>query len=333
MKKIVLLLYFAIAFTSCRQEIPYLKIDGYAQGTTYHITYKGNEDYSFVIDSLLHRFDLSLSTYIDNSIISRINRNDTTVVLDSLFIDFFKTSKQVYKQSEGAFDITVAPLVNAYGFGFSKKTDIDSALIDSIIQFVGMDKVQLVNCKLIKTDPRLMLDGNAIAQGQSVDYIARFLESKNIQNYLVEIGGEIRAKGLNPKQELWRVGLDKPIEHSDESSRKLQAVIKLKNKSLATSGNYRKFYEEAGVKYSHTINPKTGYPAKQSILSATIVATDCIIADAYATTCMVIGLDKSIKLLKRLKGLDAYLIYPDPDQPDKYKIYMTAGMKKMIDDF
>jgi len=324
------ILLVGIFLFACNNNHSYYKLGGYAQGTTYHITYQGNEEYSGEIDSLLKAFDLSLSTYIENSIISRINTNDTSVVPDSLFIEFFSKSKEVYEQSEGAFDITVAPLVNAYGFGFSKKSNIDSVLIDSLMQFVGMDKVKLEHSRLIKSDPRIMLDGNAIAQGQSVDYVSEFLENKGVENYLVEIGGEIRAKGLNPNGKLWRVGIDKPIEHSDESNRQLQAVIELKNKSLATSGNYRKFYEESGVKYSHTINPKTGYPAKQSILSATIIADDCITADAYATTCMVIGLEKSKELLKRLGNLDAYLIYPDPEHPDKYKIFMTEGMKKMI---
>ncbi|MCF6241886.1 MAG: FAD:protein FMN transferase [Bacteroidales bacterium] len=332
MKKFVLLLIvILIIISSCSKKQTYYKLAGYAQGTTYHITYQGSQEYSTEIDSLLHNFDLSLSTYIDNSIISRINKNDTTVILDSLFIEFFNKSKEVYEQSGGAFDITVAPLVNAYGFGFSKKSTIDSALINRLMQFVGMDKVQLKDGKLIKSDKRVMLDGNAIAQGQSVDYVSCFLESKGIENYLVEIGGEIRAKGLNPEGKFWRVGIDKPIEHSDENNRELQAIIDLKDMALATSGNYRKFYEEGGVKYSHTINPKTGYPAKQSILSATIIADDCITADAYATTCMVIGLEKSKDLLKRLGNIEAYLIYPDPENPDKYKIYMTEGMKKMIE--
>ena len=172
-----------------------------------------------------------------------------------------------------------------------------------------------------------MLDGNAIAQGQSVDYVSGFLEKNGVKNYLVEIGGEIRAKGVNQNNEFWNVGIDKPIEHSE-----LQAIVKLKNKAIATSGNYRKFYVENGVKYSHTINPKTGYPAKQSVLSASIVANDCISADAYATTCMAIGLDKSIKLLKKMKNIDAYLIYPDSEHKGKYKVYMTEGMKKMIEE-
>jgi len=330
-KMLIFSVLFIFSFISCNHKQDYYKISGYAQGTTYHITYQGEEEFSMQVDSLLRAFDLSLSTYVENSIISRINKNDSTVVLDSLFIMFFNKSKEVYEQSGGAFDITVAPLVNAYGFGFSKKSDVDSMLIDSLMQFVGMNKIHLERNRLIKTDFRVMLDGNAIAQGQSVDYVSEFLENKGIKNYLVEIGGEIRARGVNPEGKLWRVGIDKPIEHSDESNRELQAVVQLKNRSLATSGNYRKFYEENGVKYSHTIDPKTGYPAKQSILSATIVADDCITADAYATTCMVLGLEKSKELLNKLKYLDAYLIYPDPEHPDKYKIYMTEGMEKMIE--
>ncbi len=329
---LIFVLLFTVVFSSCQKKANYYKINGYAQGTTYHITYQGDKEFSSEIDSLLRNFDQSLSTYVENSIISKINKNDSTVKLDELFIQFFNKSYEVFQETDGAFDITVAPLVNAYGFGFSKRSDIDSALIDSLMDFVGMDKVRLENNKLIKEDTRLMLDGNAIAQGQSVDYVAEFLEKRGVKNYLVEIGGEIRAKGLNPESKLWRVGIDKPIEGSDEANRELQAIIRLKNKSLATSGNYRKFYEESGIKYSHTIDPKTGYPAKQSILSATIIADDCITADAYATACMVLGLEKSKQLLKKLNKLDAYLIYADTEHPHKYKIYKTEGMKKMLEE-
>ena len=317
-------------FNSCQPE-NYYKIRGFTQGTTFSIIYQGSKDYEKEIIDLLHQFDMSLSTYQDSSIISLINKNNNEVVADELFNKFFEKSKEVYNKSNGYFDITVAPLVNAYGFGFAKKENVDSASIDSIMAFVGMDKVNFEDGKIIKSDPRIMLDGNAIAQGQSVDYIAQHLESQGITNYLVEIGGEISAKGLNDKAEIWRVGIDKPIENSDEQNRTLQAIIRLKNKSLATSGNYRKFYEKDGVKYGHSINPKTGYPAMHSILSATIVANDCITADAYATTCMVIGLEESLELLKSLKGLDAYLIYTDPDN-GSYRVYMTDGIKGMIEE-
>jgi len=324
-----ILLFAIITLNSCNPK-KYYKIRGFAQGTTYSIIYQGNKDFESEINELLHQFDNSLSTYKDSSIITRINKNEENVETDVLFKEFMEKSREVYQKSNGYFDITIAPMVNAYGFGFSKKAEVDSALIDSIMVFVGMDKVDFINGKIVKSDPRIMLDGNAIAQGQSVDFIARFLENQGITNYLVEIGGEVNAKGINDRAETWRVGIDKPVENSDEYSRSLQAIVHLKNKSLATSGNYRKFYEKDGVKYGHSINPKTGYPAMHSILSATIVANDCITADAYATTCMVIGLEKSKTLFSTMKELDAYLVYSNSDD-GSYKVFMTEGMKGMLE--
>ncbi len=326
---LIILILTIITLNSCNTK-QYYKIQGFTQGTTYSIIYQGNKNYESEIEDLLHQFDMSLSTYEDNSIISRLNRNEKNVGHDELFEQFFEKSKEVYKESNGYFDITVAPLVNAYGFGFSNKADVDSALIDSIMPFIGMDKVGLLDGKLSKSDPRLMLDGNAIAQGQSVDFIANFILDQGITNYLVEIGGEVRAQGVNDRSQIWRVGLDKPIDNSDIQNRTLQAIIHLKNKALATSGNYRKFYEKDGIKYGHSINPITGYPAMHSLLSATIVADDCMTADAYATTCMVIGLEKSKELLSKMKELDAYLIYTDSDN-GSYQVFMTEGIKEMIE--
>jgi len=328
----ILTVFFILLLTtvSCNPK-KYYKVAGYTQGTTYHITYQGTEDYESAINELLHQFDMSLSTYVDSSIISRINKNEKDVKIDKLFEQFFKKSREVYEASDGFFDITVAPLVNAYGFGFTNEENVDSLLIDSIMGFIGMDKVSLKNGKVIKTDPRVMLDGNAIAQGQSVDYIADFLKEEGVTNYLVEIGGEIAAKGINNRGESWRVGIDKPIVDTDEMSRELQAIISLKNRALATSGNYRKFYVKDGVKYGHTINPKTGKPAMQTILSATILADDCITADAYATACMVVGLEGAKKLLAKLPELDAYLIYTNTED-GSYQIFMTDGIKDMLEE-
>ena len=331
MKNIIIISVFAIIILSSCNPKKYYKVAGFTQGTTYHITYQGTEDYETRINELLHQFDMSLSTYVDSSIISRINRNEENVKTDKLFQQFFEKSREVYDASDGYFDVTIAPLVNAYGFGFTNKENVDSVLIDSLMTFVGMDKVQLKNNRIIKSDSRIMLDGNAIAQGQSVDYIAGFLEEQGVTNYLVEIGGEIGAKGVNYRNESWRVGIDKPIVDSDEMNRQLQAIINLKNRALATSGNYRKFYVKDGVKYGHSINPKTGKPAMQSILSATILADDCITADAYATTCMVIGLEKSKTLLAKMPKLDAYLIYSNPED-GSYKVFMTDGIKEMIEE-
>jgi len=323
---IIIILLFTIS--SCNEK--YKKTEGFAQGTTYHITYQSKKDFSKEIDSLLKHFNTSLSTYEENSIISRINKNDTTVRIDSLFETFFNTSYNVYIKTYGYFDITVAPIVNAWGFGFTEKTEIDSMVIDSLLKYVGMDKLFIAGFSVFKNNKNIMLDGNAIAQGQSVDYIANFLEKNKISNYLVEIGGEVRVKGKNQNDKLWTIGIDKPVYNSDETNRELQAILQLQNKSLATSGNYRKFYEKNGIKYSHTINPKTGYPVQHKLLSATVITDDCINADAYATACMVMGLLKAKDLIKELKNTEAYFIYTDDN--NEYKVFMTEGIKKMLID-
>jgi FAD:protein FMN transferase len=313
-----------------KPEVEYKKIEGFIQGTTYHITYeyKKNKDLQPEIEKLLHDFDMSLSTYIPNSIISRINNNDPTVKVDDFFTEVFNKSVEVNRKTEGAFDITVAPIVNAWGFGFKPGVDVDSNLIDSLMQFVGMEKVSLRNGKVFKTNPSVMLDVNALAQGYSVDVVCRYLDRKRVKNYLVEIGGELKSKGLNAKGEDWRIGVDRPIEGNMIAGASLQAILAVKGKALATSGNYRKFHEKNGIKYSHTMDPKTGYPVLSTLLSATVLADDCITADAYATAFMVFGKDKTIDFLSNNKFLEAYLIYSDEN--GKFKVYSTEGMKNHI---
>jgi thiamine biosynthesis lipoprotein len=290
--------------------------------------YKSVDNYNDTIIGLLRNFDNSLSLYQDNSLICKINRNDSSVLLNDLFIEFYNKSREVFDQSEGYFDITVGPLVETWGFGAKETIRSDSASIDSIKKFVGMNKIWLEGNKIIKSDSRIKLDGNAIAQGQSVDYIANFFESKGLENYLVEIGGEIRVKGLNEKGQKWKIGIDKPIEDSSIGTRELQTVIELENKAMATSGNYRKFHLINGIKYSHSINPKTGYPSKDILLSATIVADECSIADGFATACMVMGFEKAKKLVLSVNGIDAYFIYSGKD--GNLEEYSTPGFEKYI---
>jgi thiamine biosynthesis lipoprotein len=321
---VVILILFS---SSCKKD-QYFYIEGFAQGTTFHITYEGQRNYSAEIDQILKDFDMSLSSYVDSSIISRINNNDPRVVPDSMFIAVFKKSKEVYETTNGMFDITVGPLVKTWGFLKDTTIRHDSAHIKELLQYVGMNKVKLENNKIIKSNPSVILDVNAIAQGYSVDIVAQFLEKQKSANYLVEIGGEIRAKGINAKGKTWRVGIDKPEDSNQLAGENLQAIVEISNKSLATSGNYRKFFIENGVKYAHTINPKTGYPAKNNLLSATIIASDCMTADAYATACMVGGIEKSKDLLKNIKGLEGYLVYSD--SIGNYKIFVTEGLKSMI---
>lgn len=331
MKFIGLTLVSFLLLNACEaQKSEYVKISGFAQGTNYHITYENskNEDYSLAIDSILKAFDKSCSMYDSTSIISRINNNDPTVEADDWLINVFKKSAEVSALSEGALDITVGPVVRAWGFGNAPIAKHDKAYIDSLLQFVGMDKVRLEGRKVIKKYPGVSIDVNAVAQGYSVDIISQFFEEKGIKNYLVEIGGEVHCKGINAKNNVWRVGIDKPTDGNMNPGGELQAIIELKNKSLTTAGNYRKFFVENGVKYGHTIDPKTGFPAKNTLLSATVVCDDAMTADAWDTAFMVLGLEKSKMLLKKLPGIEVYFIYSN--EKGEYEVFVSEGMKKMI---
>jgi len=324
----ILLLVFLISHSHKKGE--YIRIAGFTQGTTYHITYesKRGEDLKASIDSLLADFDRSLSTYLPTSLITRFNNNEPGLHADKKFRDVFIKSYEVFKKTDGAFDITVAPIVNALGFGTTDTLNVDSTMIDSLLQYVGMEKVKLQGDTLVKTDPHVTLDVNALAQGYSVDVAVDYLENRKIRNYMVEIGGEIRARGKNEQGDYWRIGIDKPVDSNFIPGTELQSIVKLNDRSLATSGNYRKFYEKNGIKYVHTINPKTGYPVISNLLSATVVAKDCITADAYATAFMVMGTDRSIRFLNENKFLDAYLIYSD--EKGNFNVYYTKGLKKYI---
>jgi FAD:protein FMN transferase len=324
-------MFVFILLLACQtKKSEYLKITGFAQGTTYHITYENsnNVDYSSDIDSILKAFDKSCSMYDSTSIISRINNNDPTVEADDWFIDVFKKSAEVNTLSEGALDITVGPVVHAWGFGNAPIAKHDTAYIDSLLQFVGMDKVKLEGRKITKKYPGVSLDVNAVAQGYSVDVVSKFFEVKGIKNYLVEIGGEVRCKGTNANNKFWHIGIDKPTDGNLTPGEELQAVIELNNKSLTTAGNYRKFFVENGVKYGHTIDPKTGFPAKNTLLSATVICNDAITADAWDTAFMVLGLEKSKELLKKLPGIEVYFIYSNPK--GEFEVFFSEGMKKMI---
>ncbi len=332
MRKLITAIVLILLF-SCSQksESNYISIGGFTQGTTFNITYENLDSvvYQNEIEILLAEFDTSLSTYNPLSLITKINNNEITTT-DYFFRKVFEKAEEVYESSNGSFDITVAPLVNAWGFGFKNKEEITNAKIDSILEFVGFQKIYLKDSSIIKSDPRLMLDVNAIAQGYSVDVIADFLKEQGIQNYLVEIGGEVKTKGYNKKGNEWRIGIDKPIDNNNIPGENLQAIVKLSNKSLATSGNYRKFYERDGIKYSHTIDPKTGYPVTHSLLSATVIANDCMTADAYATAFMVMGLEEAYKLVESLPDIDAIFIYNN-DSGD-FKLKYTDNMHPITEE-
>jgi len=306
-----------------------MKIEGNAQGTTYHITYfdAKNRNFQPEIEKILKNFDLSVSTYIPNSIISRINSNDKNVIVDNYFKACFKKAKEVWKNTNGAFDPTVYPLVNAYGFGPGKKQKLEKSKIDSILNFVGFQLIELKGNQVIKKDPRVALDFNAFAQGYSVDVVSDFLNSRGVAAYIVEIGGEVYAKGRNSDGSNWKIGIEKPIDNK-ETINSLKAIAKLEDMAVATSGNYRRFTMEDGVKYVHHIDPKTGYPTKNNLLSASIFAKKCMISDAYATGVLVLGLEKAKVFLKKHPELQAYLIYSD--DYGNYQVYETPGLKTIL---
>jgi Membrane-associated lipoprotein involved in thiamine biosynthesis len=248
--------------------------------------------------------------------------------LDDYFTTCFETSEQIAKATDGAFDWTVAPLVNAWGFGFKNKLEPEEIPVDSLLQVVGYQKVRLEAGKVIKEDPRIMFDASAIAKGYGVDIVADFLESKGITNYMVEIGGEIRVNGISNKERPWRVGIDKPIDDPTSLTRQIQDVLELKNGAMATSGNYRQFYVKDGKKYAHTIDPRLGYPVQHSLLSASVVAPTCMKADAYATAFMVLGLEKSVEIVQNDPELEAYFIYTDEN--GSLATYTTENLKGNI---
>jgi len=327
MKNTFFLLLFILLFTSCNQK-KFVKFSGFAQGTTYSISYYDSEgkNYQSEVDSILKGFDRSVSIYDSTSLISRVNKSDKPIKIDKYFSEIFNKAYIVSEQTNGAFDVTVGPLVNAFGFGFKNKVKINKTLIDSLKKLVNYKNVKIENEYIIKNNPAICIDFNAIAQGYSVDVISKFLESMEIENYLIEIGGEVFAKGTKDKGKQWNVGIEKPDENSKQ--RELKATVFLKDKALATSGNYRKFYVENGIKYSHTIDPYTGYPVKHSLLSVSVIAGNCTDADAYATAFMVMGLDKSLIFLKEHKELEAYFIYSDIK--GNMRTYETEGLKEFL---
>lgn len=332
MKQLFLFILSVFLLLSCRHEIKNtIKISGSAQGTTYQITYLAGAHSNFreAFDSIFKQIDISLSTYNPSSVISRMNRNDTAVMVDDLFLEVFDKAVEVSDKTNGVFDMTVAPIINAYGFGFTKKEKVTEALIDSLLPLVGYKKVRIVNKKLVKEMPDVMLDFNALAQGYTVDLLSSFLEQKGISNYLVEVGGELKAKGKRLDDSTWTVGIEQPNEDISEGA-SLRVTLRVKDKALATSGNYKKFFVEDGKKYAHIINPFTGYPAKNNLLSATVVADNCMTADAYATAFMVMGMEESKKFLAANQNLNLEVLFIY-DENGKSKIFMSEKFKENIE--
>lgn len=316
--KIPLLFILSVLFISCnsgkkKEDYTYFRDSGEIFHTLYHIKYAYNRSLEKEILVELERFELSLNPFREGSIITKIN-NNVPVKPDSMFMEVFNKAMEISRISEGKFDITASPLINAWGFGFRNMDGITPEIIDSLKQFVGYDKIRIDSeGNVVKSDPRVQLNTSAISKGYACDLVARLLDSYGIENYMVEIGGEIVTKGVNDKGACWRIGVDKPIDDSTVMQHELQTILSLCDKSLATSGNYRNYYVKDGKKYAHTIDPQTGYPSEQDILGATVIAGDCMTADAYATAFMASGLEKSKEIARKIPGLHYYFIYAKPD--------------------
>lgn len=305
----------------------YYTNEGRIFGTSYHIKYAGTKDLGADIEAELRRVNQSMSMFDEGSTLSRFN-NNRPFPQDAMFTEVLRLSQQIAEETHGAFDITVAPLVNTWGFGFKNKSNVTPEVIDSILTFVGYEKLQVKGNTFTKQDPRLAIDMGAVAKGYGVDRIARLLESKGCKNYMVEIGGEVFVKGENPEGKRWSLGINKPVDDPTHTANEIQTVLHITNRGIATSGNYRNFYYKGGKKYAHTINPKTGYPVEHSLLSATVIAPTCAQADAYATSFMVMGLEAARQFVGQHKDLQTYLIYADPQ--GQLRTWMSDGMSKYI---
>ena len=316
-KKSLFTLFFvavAVFFLLCDfpKDKEYQHRDGLVFGTVYSITYSNsdNQDLSQQITDALDAVNNSLSMFNKESVISKINNNQP-VVLDSLFLTVWEKGQYVSRCSKGAFDMTVAPLVDLWGFGLKNREQVTDMEVDSIRQYVGYDLVVLEDGTIHKAYPEMRIDAGAIAKGYACDVVADTLEAYGCTDFCVEIGGEIVVKGLNPKGANWHIAINKPVDDSLCINREIQEVVELTNCAMATSGNYRNFYELDGKKYSHTIDPRTGYPVRHNLLSVTIIAPDCMTADAWATACMVEGLEKAQIWINNRRDIKGYLIYEE----------------------
>jgi thiamine biosynthesis lipoprotein len=337
-KRIVFLLlvllvgiFFLFFYESCtpkKQEKEFLTETGRVFGTFYKITYESPDGKSLKpeLEAIFRSFELSLSVYNDSSVISRINRNDPSVVVDEYFRTVFETGQRVSEITDGAFDMTVAPLVNAWGFGFTGKDSITPKLIHSLLKITGYEKVRLEGDRIVKDNPAVMLDASAIAKGYACDVVAGFLTSQGIENYMVEIGGEVVVKGMNERNAPWTIGITKPVDDSTMMITELHRVIRLENGAVATSGNYRQYYHKDGKKYAHAIDPHTGYPVDHNLLSVTVIAPNGILADAYATAFLVMGVEQSILVANFMPDIEAYFIYSN--YTNTLSESYTEGFKK-----
>ncbi len=310
-------------------SMPYHHDHGMVFGTMYNITYQHTDNLKQEIEAVLKQVDQSLSPFNPQSVISHINDNRSRAT-DDMFREVFTLAEDISKRTDGAFDITVAPLVNAWGFGFKQGTDPSKAAIDSLLALVGYDKVSLGrDGQLTKSDPRVMLDCSAVAKGYGCDVVARMFRSHDIENFMIEIGGEVVVRGQSERKQPWRIGVNKPVDDSLSVNGEQQAILSITNRAMATSGNYRNFYYKGGKKYAHTIDPKSGYPVSHNLLSATVIARDCATADAYATAFMVVGTEKAKELLRTHQELEAYLISAADD--GGYDVWYSPTLESKLE--
>lgn len=292
MRRLLFIACSLLLLVSCAQK-EYRQNTNFVFGTIYNITYQSDRDLQQEIETELMKVDGEFSMFNPQSTVARINSGDSTVERSVMFNEIYQLAQTVSKETNGAFDITVAPLVNAWGFGFKHEQLPTPEQVDSLLKL------------------RNQMDFSAIAKGYGCDVVARLLESHGIHNYMVEIGGEVVVSGKNAKGDDWHIGITKPTDDSLSVEGEMQTVLSITDKAMATSGNYRNFYYQGGRKYAHTIDPRTGYPVQHSLLSATVLAENCATADAYATSFMVLGVDDAKAVLQRHPELMAYLIYTD----------------------
>lgn len=316
---------------ACNNGSNYITNHGFIYGTLYSIKYQSpnGKDLQVGIEEEMQKLNCSLSTFDSTSVISKVNKNEE-VELDDYFLTVFNKAMEVSEITDGAFDITVAPMVNIWGFGFKHKEQVTDELIDSLKNIVGFQKIRISDNKIIKDHLSTMLDCSAIAKGFAVDVVGNYLASQGCENYMVEIGGEVVAHGKNAKGKYWSIGVTKPVDDPSPVNQDLKAIVSLKNKALATSGNYRNFYVQNGKKYAHTIDPKTGYPVQHSLLSSTVLSDNCMTADAFATSFMVMGLEKAEKIVNQIDGLEAYFIYSGEN--GEMKTWFSEGFREMLDE-
>ena len=323
MKRLAILFGIIVLLTSCNRQPKKIMLQGEAQGSYYAITYYDEQERNFQheIDSIFHAVDVSVNLWVDTSVISKVNRNED-VTLDSIFVDNFRIAQEAAALSGGYFDPTISPIVAVWGFSYKHGDSITPQLIDSLKQLVDYRKVRIENGMVVKENPDMTLDFNAIAQGYTSDLIASFLDSRGIKNYLVDTGGEIMSRGTKPNGQPWIVGIEKPADNWD-SEQVVHTRIALCDKGLVTSGSTRKYVERNGKRYSHCIDPNTGYPVEHQVLSVTVMANSSVWADALASICMVMGMEKSLPLIESMDDVEAYYIYVNEN--NELETFATEG--------